>query len=75
MVIGVTYSQSRPTGAADDASLAELAPGQGDVFDEGHEYTESQMPPAKLEHGTYIKGLYLEGAGWDAERRVLKDKS
>ena len=29
------------------------------------EYTESAMPPAKLEHGTYIKGLYLEGAGWD----------
>ena len=30
------------------------------------------MPPAKLEHGTYIKGLYLEGAGWDAERMCLK---
>merc|ERR1712162_33239 len=36
------------------------------------EYTESAMPPAKLEHGTYIKGLYLEGAGWDAEKMCLK---
>ena len=36
------------------------------------EYTESAMPPAKLEHGTYIKGLYLEGAGWDKEKMCLK---
>ena len=35
------------------------------------EYTESAMPPAKLEHGTYIKGLYLEGAGWDPSAKCL----
>jgi len=36
------------------------------------EYTESAMFPAKLEYGIYIKGLYLEGVGWDVEKMCLK---
>ena len=27
--------------------------------------------PARLEHGCYLSGLYLEGAAWDLERGCL----
>ena len=49
-------------------------PRQGDVVDEGYGIYGIAMPPAKLEHGTYIKGLYFEGAGWFGLRRPFSLK-
>jgi len=35
-------------------------------------YTEVQQVPEKLAQGTFIRGLYLEGAGWDHDAMCLK---
>ena len=35
-------------------------------------HTEVKQVGAKLESGTYVRGLYLEGAGWDHEHSCLK---
>ncbi|KAA0154745.1 hypothetical protein FNF29_02274 [Cafeteria roenbergensis] len=36
------------------------------------EHLEADTIPHALEDGCYVRGLYLEGAGWDLERSVLK---
>jgi len=36
------------------------------------QYTEVKEIPEFLEDGTYVRGLWLEGAGWDSEKSVLK---
>jgi len=35
------------------------------------QFTDREQVPGKLEFGTYIEGIYLEGAGWDIEKSVL----
>eukprot|EP00386_Alphamonas_edax_P011408 GDKI01036156.1.p1 GENE.GDKI01036156.1~~GDKI01036156.1.p1 ORF type:complete len:555 (-),score=146.39 GDKI01036156.1:20-1435(-) len=41
------------------------------LYTECTKYTSREQVPSKLEFGTYIEGLYLEGARWDIERGEL----
>jgi len=35
-------------------------------------YVKASDPPEKLKDGSYVTGIYIEGAAWDVERRCLK---